>query len=95
MADVEVYATEYGLEEITVVLKEGVLVGQAPGDFKRIPQLDENDRLVLRQEITNRWKHPWALYYTIFLNPISAAIQGWDQTGMNQRSEMSCCVLFR
>ncbi|KAJ5104495.1 Major facilitator superfamily domain general substrate transporter [Penicillium alfredii] len=83
MADVEAYATEYGLEEITVILKKGALVGQAPVDFERISELDENDRLVLRQEITNRWKHPWALYYTIFLNSISAAIQGWNQIGSN------------
>jgi hypothetical protein len=35
----------------------------------------------LREEVTHRWKHPWALYFTIILNSIAAAIQGWDQEG--------------
>jgi hypothetical protein len=36
----------------------------------------------LREEVTHRWKHPRILYYTIILNSIAAAIQGWDQTGI-------------
>lgn len=33
--------------------------------------------------VFNRWRQPWALYMTIVLNSIAAAIQGWDQTGSN------------
>ena len=46
-----------------------------------ISELDEADRQVLREEITHKWKHPRILYFTIILNSIAAAIQGWDQTG--------------
>ncbi len=56
-------------------------MAQNPGDFENIAELDETDRKFLREEVTHRWKHPWALYYTIILNSIAAAIQGWDQTG--------------
>ena len=56
-------------------------MAQNSGSFDNIPELDSEERQVLRQEITHRWKHPWALYYTIVLNSIAAAIQGWDQTG--------------
>lgn len=84
MRDVENYAQEYNLTDILPLLKKGALVAQSPRDFENIPELDENDKQALRDEITYRWRHPWALYYTIILNSIAAAIQGWDQTGKIQ-----------
>ncbi|KAF4780761.1 hypothetical protein HER10_EVM0001927 [Colletotrichum scovillei] len=70
-------------EDILPLLKKGALVAQNPALFESIEELDEAERDALRQEVTHRWKHPWALYYTIILNSIAAAIQGWDQTGSN------------
>ena len=81
LQDVEQYAQEHDLNDILPLLKKGALVAQSPGDMETIPELDEEDRRVLRAEVTHRWRHPWALYYTIILNSIAAAIQGWDQTG--------------
>lgn len=81
MTNVEEYAAQHGLQDILPALKNGALAGQKPNDLDSIAQLEQDDRLVLRQEVTRRWKQPWALYYTIVLNSISAAIQGWDQTG--------------
>ncbi|KAE8145681.1 hypothetical protein BDV25DRAFT_170413 [Aspergillus avenaceus] len=83
MRDVEDYAQQYDLNDILPVLKKGALVAQRPGEFDDIPELSPEDRQFLRMETTDRWKHPWALYYTIVLNSIAAAIQGWDQTGSN------------
>ncbi|KGO68786.1 General substrate transporter [Penicillium italicum] len=83
MADVTAYATEYGLEDILPLLKKGAMVAQTPAGIDHISELDDDDRRVLYEEHTRRWKHPFALYYTIVLNSISAAIQGWDQTGSN------------
>lgn len=80
--DVEQYAKDYNLIDIIPLLKKGALVAQSPADIDNIPELDAEDRRVLHEEVTHRWKHPWALYYTIILNSIAAAIQGWDQTGM-------------
>ncbi|EIT72927.1 hypothetical protein BDV35DRAFT_404842 [Aspergillus flavus] len=83
LRDVEDYAQEYDLHDILPLLKKGALVAQRPNQYDDIPELSPEDRQYLRQETTNRWKHPWALYYTIILNSIAAAIQGWDQTGSN------------
>lgn len=66
------------------LLHKGALVAQSPADFESIEELDENDRRVLREEVTHRWKHPWALYYTIIVNSIAAAIQGWDQVSTTE-----------
>jgi hypothetical protein len=71
------------LTEALPYLRKGALVAQKPDSFESLEELDEEDRQKLREEQEHRWKHPKALYYTILLNSISAAIQGWDQTGSN------------
>lgn len=80
MANVANFQRNKGLpEEILPLLQKGALVAQEPAAFESIEGLDDSERQALREEVTNRWKHPWPLYYTIFLNSIAAAIQGWDQ----------------
>lgn len=81
MADVEAYANKFDLNDILPLLKKGALVAQNPRSFESIEELNEGERQALREEVTHRWKHPWALYFTIILNSIAAAIQGWDQEG--------------
>jgi hypothetical protein len=51
--------------------------------YESMPELDEDEKTILRCEITHRWRQPRILYFTIFLNSVAAAIQGWDQTGSN------------
>ncbi|RMZ83128.1 hypothetical protein DV738_g1249, partial [Chaetothyriales sp. CBS 135597] len=83
LADVSSYAQEQGLTEIEPLLKKGALVAQSPDQFEHLPELTEEDRTALRNEVLHRWRHPRALYFTILLNSIAAAVQGWDQTGSN------------
>ncbi|WPH01798.1 MFS transporter [Acrodontium crateriforme] len=81
--DVDTFAKDHGMEEEIPLLRKGALVAQSPADFQNMPELDDADRAVLTEEITHRWKHPRALYLTIVLCSVAAAIQGWDQTGSN------------
>ena len=83
MADVESFAAETGLTDITELLRKGALVAQSPFHLEYIPELSDSERDSLRNEVTHRWKQPRILYFTIILNSIAAAIQGWDQTGSN------------
>lgn len=83
LEDVEMYAHQNDLTGALPYLRKGVLVAQQPEGFENIEELDESDREALRSERTHRWKHPKMLYFCIILNSISAAIQGWDQTGSN------------
>ncbi|KMK60853.1 MFS sugar transporter [Aspergillus fumigatus Z5] len=83
LRDVEEYAQSYDLNDILPELKKGALVAQRPGEFESIEELTPEERQFLREEVTHRWKHPWGLYYTVVLNSVAAAIQGWDQTGSN------------
>jgi len=80
LAKVEHFQRDKGLpEDILPLLTKGALVAQDPALFETLPELDDADKLSLREEVTRRWHHPRALYYTIILNSIAAAIQGWDQ----------------
>ena len=83
MQDVEEFAQEKNLTDILPLLRKGALAAQSPDSIDEIPELDEHERQNLHEEITHRWKHPRILYFTIILNSIAAAIQGWDQEGSN------------
>lgn len=79
--DVDAFAQQYGITDIRDILIKGALVAQNPLHLDQISELDDDDRRVLLEEVTHKWKHPRTLYVTIILNSIAAAIQGWDQTG--------------
>lgn len=82
LADVEAFAHENGLTDIIPQLKKGALVAQDPTNYENLDLTDE-EKQALRQEVTHKWKHPMALYVTIVVCSIGAAVQGWDQTGSN------------
>ncbi|KAH7071357.1 D-xylose-proton symporter [Paraphoma chrysanthemicola] len=83
LADVRAFAQENGLEAEEPLLVKGALFAQSPTLFEEIEELEEADRIAIREEFTNRFKLPRTLYLTIVLNSVAAAIQGWDQTGSN------------
>jgi hypothetical protein len=83
LQDVENFAAENEMVDIVPLLKKGALAAQDPRGIDHIPDLTEEDRLILHNETAHRWRHPKMLYFTIILNSIAAAIQGWDQTGSN------------
>lgn len=72
-----------GLPDEVEYFKKGALAAQNMRSYEEIQELTEADRNILRNEAENRWKHPKALYFTIVMNSVSAAVQGWDQTGSN------------
>ena len=83
MQDVEDFANQKDLKDYIDLLKKGALIAQAPERIDTLPEFTDDERQNLREEVTRRWKHPRILYFTIILNSIAAAIQGWDQTGSN------------
>ncbi|KAK8233456.1 sugar porter family MFS transporter [Phyllosticta capitalensis] len=83
MKDVDTFAKENGMTDILPLLRKGALISRDPKNFESVEELEEADKEIIRFERTHRWNHPWSLYFTIILNSIAAAIQGWDQTGSN------------
>jgi len=83
LSQVEDFAKEKGMEDIIPLLQKGALVAQNPSHFETIPELDEEDRKVIRRETTHKWSQTRDLYFTVILCSVAAAVQGWDQTGSN------------
>ncbi|KAE8372784.1 hypothetical protein BDV26DRAFT_285653 [Aspergillus bertholletiae] len=82
-AQVENFAAEHGLSDYIDVFIKGALVAQAPGNYDNIHELDEQNCLSLRKEDASKWHQPRALWFTIIVCSIGAAVQGWDQAGSN------------
>ena len=55
---------------------------RSPGNYENL-DLNDEEKEVLRIEVTKRWNHPMKLYITVAVCSIGAAVQGWDQTGSN------------
>ncbi|KAK6513518.1 hypothetical protein TWF281_005141 [Arthrobotrys megalospora] len=82
-ADVDRFAVENDLEDIKEDLRKGALVAQEPGNYEQVVELDEAEKQALKDEAEHIYKQPMALYISIIVCSIGAAVQGWDQTGSN------------
>ena len=71
------------MTDLTPLIRKGALVAQDPPGFEQVEELDDAERDALRNEVLHKWRQPKALYYTIILCSVGAAVQGWDQTGSN------------
>ena len=69
------------MSDHVLLFQKAAFVAQSPTTYDSIAELDTNERQVLGEEVTHKWRHPKILYFTIIMNSIAAAIQGWDQTG--------------
>lgn len=83
LADVDQFATEHHLDDIRDLLKKGAMVAATPSAFESVEGLDPSEIVALKRETTHKWSQPRALYVTVILCSIGAAVQGWDQTGSN------------
>jgi hypothetical protein len=86
LARVETFALEKGLFHHIAILRKGALVAQSPEHAPSIAgneALTEGEKAALQTELHHKWRLPWRLYLTIATCSIGAAVQGWDQTGVN------------
>ena len=75
MLDVEKFSRDKHMGHILPLLKKGALVAQNPTAFESIPELHPDERAILREEVTHKWKQPVSLYATIITCSIGAAVQ--------------------
>jgi hypothetical protein len=52
LSQVEEFAREKGMEDITELLQKGALLAQNPSKFESLKELDESDREIIRRETT-------------------------------------------
>ncbi|GAA5872632.1 hypothetical protein JCM1840_004859 [Sporobolomyces johnsonii] len=77
------FAREKGLGEFELEFAKGAQVAQDPLQFESLTLLDEDDKTVLRREVTNKWDHPKQLYFLVVCCSMAAAVQGMDESVTN------------
>ncbi|KAH8107850.1 MFS sugar transporter [Cristinia sonorae] len=83
MEDAATFAEAHELGHLKDVFRRAALVAQDPLAFESIDDLTEDDKAILRREITHRWSQPWQLYYLVILCSLAAAVQGMDESVIN------------
>lgn len=86
IADADAFVDEKGLSEYREAFRKGALIAQVmntSGGFEHVHLLNEEEKTVLRREITNKWSQPFMLYFLCTLCAGSAIVQGMDQTAVN------------
>ncbi|EXF79405.1 hypothetical protein CFIO01_13692 [Colletotrichum fioriniae PJ7] len=90
LKDADTFTEAKGLQEHREVFRKGALVAQVinrPDGFESVAALDEEEKAVLRKEVSHRWHQPMSLYFLCALCAGSAIVQGMDQTAVNGAQE--------
>ncbi|GAA5951544.1 hypothetical protein JCM3765_005965 [Sporobolomyces pararoseus] len=77
------FANEKGLGQYETEFAKGAQVAQDPLAFESIEMLNDEDRNVLRREVTHKWDHPKMLYFLVVCCSMCAAVQGMDESVTN------------
>lgn len=75
MRQVEHFAVEKDLLDILPILQKGACVAQASVPLAEVEELEPDELDCLQHELKHRWTHPFALYATVFMCSIGAAVQ--------------------
>lgn len=89
MDDGAAFARSHGLAHLEDEFRKAALVAQDPTAFESLTPLSEEDRIVLRRELTHKWSQPFQLYYLVILCSLSAAVQGVCHAFVSRLSPMS------
>jgi len=77
------FAQEKGLGQYETEFAKGAQVAQDPLAFESLDMLSDEDKNVLRREVTHKWDHPKMLYFLVICCSMCAAVQGMDESVTN------------
>ena len=73
--DVRAFAQSKGLDDFLDLLRKGAQIAKDPRYFQTIAGVTEHEKQALKDEKTHRFRQPWALYLTIIICSVGAAVQ--------------------
>jgi hypothetical protein len=90
------YARDNDMAEFQDDFRKGAMLAQDNAAFEALPLLTDDEREVLRREVTHRWSHPMALYHMVTMCSLAAAVQGMDESVINggEKAYMPCDRIF-
>ena len=94
-AEVDKFCADNNLVKYNEVFRKGALVAQNPQGAKDLDILSDEEKRVLEEEHTHKWRHPKQLYYLAIMCSLCAAVQGMDETANNgaQTFYLAVCLL--
>jgi hypothetical protein len=75
------FARTHGLGHLEELFSKGALAAQDRLAFEDSPHFTEDEKAILRREMTHCWDHPVTLYYLVILCSVAAAVQGVSASG--------------
>lgn len=76
LKEVSIFADRYGLVDELPTLQKGAILAQGETDFQDVLDLTKEEVEILEAEVTNKWRQPWSLYFTICVCSLGAIVQG-------------------
>ncbi|KAL8710477.1 MAG: hypothetical protein Q9220_004909 [cf. Caloplaca sp. 1 TL-2023] len=83
MRNVKDFCQRYDLMDQLENMKKGARVSKYPNTIADADYLSHEEKSVLLREKTNKWDHPWMLYWLCTMCSLAAATQGMDETANN------------
>jgi len=74
---------ENGLEEYSDVIKRGALLANDPENWESRTDITDDEKEILRREVTHRWRQPAQMYFLAAVGAMAAVVQGMDETVVN------------
>jgi len=84
--DVDAFAAQYGLVEVTDLLRRGALIAQNPAEFENVPGLTDDEREGLRNEVVHKWRY---VECSTALNPLRCWLSGAKNCGQDADCDSS------
>lgn len=72
---VDQFAEEKGLQDVAGLLYKGALISRDPSSFEQLDELDDDEKEAIRNETLHKWRQPRALYLTVIICSVAAAVQ--------------------
>lgn len=63
LENVEDFCQKFGLMDHIDAFRKGALISQNPAGALELPELQEDEKAILRRESTHKWSQPWQLYF--------------------------------
>lgn len=73
--DAHLFAKTHGMAHLTPMLVKGALVAKDPALFEQVPGITEDEKECIRNEVLHKWRQSRALYFTVALTCVGAAVQ--------------------
>jgi hypothetical protein len=72
---VDAFVATKGMTEQISLIRKGALIARDPKNYELLEDLNEEEKTVIRNETLHKWRQPRALYLTVIICSVAAAVQ--------------------